>query len=97
MSAQRRKLLCAFLLTFIFRRVLLYKESVREGIPQRVSESNEITGHMVGILAKVKSGELKLDSPEDAIGILMERMNVGESDMVGAMDLFEDLFGGDPL
>ena len=64
------------------------KENVREDIPQRISENNEITRHMADILAKVKSGELKLDSPEDAIGIMMERMNVGESDMVGAIEAF---------
>jgi len=31
---------------------------------------------------------LKLDSPEDAIGIMIERMNVGKSDMVGAIEDF---------
>ena len=66
------------------------KENVREDIPQRISESNEITGHMVDILAKVKSGELKFDSPEEAIGIMMERMNVGEADMVAAFDMLEN-------
>ena len=47
-------------------------------IPSAIAETNEIAGHMVDILDKVKSGEVQLDSPEDAVELLAERMGVGE-------------------
>lgn len=54
--------------------------------------TNEVTGHMVDVLDMVKSGEIKLDTPEDAVAIMMERMGVSETDM---LSLFDELFGGD--
>lgn len=53
------------------------------------NSTNEMTSHMVDVLNLVKSGELKLDTPEDAIAVMMERMGVSEDDVMGA---FEDLF-----
>ena len=54
--------------------------------------TNEVTGHMVDVLNMVKSGELKLDTPEDAVAIMMERMGASQTDM---LSLFDELFGGD--
>ena len=53
--------------------------------------TNEVTGHMVDVLNMVKSGEIKLDTPEDAVAVMMERMGVSETDM---NVLYEELFGG---
>ncbi len=53
---------------------------------------NEVTGHMVDVLDMVKSGKLKLDTPEDAVAIMMERMGASQTDM---LSLFDELFGGD--
>lgn len=54
--------------------------------------TNEVTGHMVDVLNMVKSGELKLDTPEDAVAVMMERMGASQTDM---LSLFDELFGGD--
>ena len=57
-------------------------------IPPAIAETNEITGHMVDILDKVKSGEIKLDSPEDAVELLAERMGVSEEDLETLAEIF---------
>ena len=49
-------------------------------IPPAIAETNEIAGHMVDILDKVKSGEIRLECPEDAVELLAERMGVSEED-----------------
>ncbi len=54
--------------------------------------TNEVTGHMVDVLNMVKSGEIKLDTPEDAVAIMMERMGASQTDM---LSLFDELFGVD--
>ena len=54
--------------------------------------TNEVTGHMVDMLNMVKSGELKLDTPEDAVAVMMERMGASQTEM---LSLFDELFGGD--
>lgn len=56
------------------------------------NKTNEVTGHMIDVLDMVKSGELTLDTPEDAVAIMMERMGFSETDM---LSLFDELFGGD--
>ena len=55
--------------------------------PPIISETNEMTGYMVEILDKVKSGEVQVDSPEQAAVMLAERMGVSEEDMQEMIDL----------
>ena len=57
-------------------------------IPSAIAETNEIAGHMVDILDKVKSGEVQLDSPEDAVELLAERMGVREEDLETLAEIF---------
>ena len=52
--------------------------------------TNEVTGHMVDVLDMVKSGELKLDTPEDAVAVMMERMGISEMEI---NKLYDELFG----
>ena len=62
----------------------LYAEnnaSVKEQVPPIISETNAISGYMVEILDKVKSGEVQLDSPEQAAMLLAERMGVSGEDL----------------
>ena len=62
----------------------LYAEnnrSAKEQVPPIISETNAMTGYMVEILDKVKSGEVQLDSPEQAAMLLAERMGVSEEEM----------------
>ena len=62
----------------------LYAENntaTREKVPPIISETNAMTGYMVEILDKVKSGEVQIDSSEQAAMLLAERMGVSEADM----------------
>ena len=62
----------------------LYAEnnaSVKEQVPPIISETNAMSGYMVDILDKFKSGEVQLDSPKQAVMLLAERMGVEETDM----------------
>ena len=53
----------------------------QEHIPPIIFETNAMSGYMVDILDKVKSGEVQFDSPEQAAMMLAERMGVEETDM----------------
>ena len=57
-------------------------------IPPAIAETNEIAGHMVDILDKVKSGEIRLDCPEDAVELLAERMGVSAEDLETLAEIF---------
>ena len=57
-------------------------------IPPAIAETNEIAGHMVDILDKVRSGEIRLDCPEDAVELLAERMGVSEEDLETLAEIF---------
>ena len=58
--------------------------------PPIISETNAMTAYMVDILDKVKSGEVQLDSPEQAALMLAERMGVSEERMKAIMKLLSD-------
>ena len=58
-------------------------------IPPAIAETNEIARYMLEILDKVKSGEIRLDSPEDAVELLAERIGVREEDLDGFWELME--------
>ena len=62
----------------------LYAENntaTREKDPPIISETNAMAGYMVDVLDKIKSGEVQLDSPEQAVMLLAERMGVSEHDI----------------
>ena len=71
----------------------LYAEnngSAEEEVPPIISETNAMSGYMVDILDKVKSGEVQLDSPEQTAMMLAERMGVSEEDMLDLQEMFCD-------
>ena len=71
----------------------LYAENnadVQEQVPPIISETNAMTGYMVDILDKVKSGEVQLDSPEQAAMLLAERMGVPDEGMKELIGLLMD-------
>ena len=70
----------------------LYAEnnaSAQEQVPPIISDTNAMTGYMVEILDKVKSGEVQLDSPEQAAMMLAERMGVTNENWEALTDMFE--------
>ncbi|MBQ7186445.1 MAG: helix-turn-helix transcriptional regulator [Ruminococcus sp.] len=71
----------------------LYTEhnaEAQEHVPPIISETNTMSGYMVDILDKVKSGEVQLDSPKQAAMMLAERMGVSEEDMLDLQEMFCD-------
>ena len=71
----------------------LYAEnnaSVKEQVPPIISETNAMSGYMVDILDKVKSGEVQFDSPEQAAVLLVERMGVPDEGMKEYIGLLMD-------
>ena len=73
----------------------LYKSSVGEKIPQKKNSINEMTGDILTVLDKIKSGEVKVDSIEDAMAVMMEQMGVSDTDMAEAIMAGGDIFVGD--
>ena len=70
----------------------LYKSSVGEKIPQKKNSINEMTGDILTVLDKIKSGEVKVDSIEDAMAVMMEQMGVSNTDMAEAIMAGENIF-----
>ena len=58
-----------------------HNAEAQEHVPPIISQTNAMSGYMVDILDKVKSGEVQLDSPKQAAMLLAERIGVEETDM----------------
>ena len=52
-----------------------------EQMPSIVSDANEMSANMIDLLDMVKKGEVEIDSPMDAVELMMERMGVREEEM----------------
>ena len=68
----------------------LHKVNVDENTPKRTDCINQMTGDILTVLDKIKAEGLQLDSPEDAIRMMIEQMNVSEDE---AWNAAEKLFG----
>lgn len=63
----------------------LYKASVGDRIPQKKNSINEMTGDILTVLDKIKSGEVKVDSIEDAMAAMMAQMGVSDGEMADTL------------
>ncbi|EGC04161.1 DNA-binding helix-turn-helix protein [Ruminococcus albus 8] len=64
-------------------------DRAEKGIPSAITESNEMTGFMLDLLDQVKAGEVDIETPMDAVELMMGKMGVSEQDMAqGIMDRF---------
>ena len=70
----------------------LYKANVGEKIPQKKNSINEMTGDILSVLDKIKSGEVKVDSIEDAMMAMMKQMGVSDTEMAEAIMAVGDIF-----
>ena len=59
-----------------------------QNVPSIIEDSNKMTGFMLELLNRVKSGEVEIETPMDAVAMMMVKMGVSENEMV---DLLEDL------
>ncbi|MCH5205275.1 MAG: hypothetical protein J1F03_11040, partial [Oscillospiraceae bacterium] len=66
--------------------------SIGEKVPQKKNSINEMTGDILTVLDKIKSGEVKVDSIEDAMAVMMEQMGVSNTDMAEAIMAGENIF-----
>ena len=70
----------------------LYKSNIGKKVTQKKNSINEMTGDILTVLDKIKSGEVKVDSIEDAMAVMMEQMGVSNTDMAEAIMASEDIF-----
>lgn len=70
----------------------MYKASVGDRIPQKKNSINEMTGDILTVLDKIKAGEVKVDSIEDAMAAMMEQMGVSDVEMADALLDIVDIF-----
>ncbi|MDE6726885.1 MAG: helix-turn-helix domain-containing protein [Oscillospiraceae bacterium] len=70
----------------------LYKANVGDRIPQRKNSINKMTGDILMVLDKIKSGEVKVDSIEDAMAAMMAQMGVSDVQMADAIMAVGDYF-----
>ena len=61
-----------------------------ESVPSAIAESNEMTGFMLELLDQVKAGEVEIETPMDAVALLMVKMGVSEQEMIEVMDGLPD-------
>ncbi|SDA20210.1 Helix-turn-helix domain-containing protein [Ruminococcus sp. YE71] len=54
---------------------------VQEQVPPIISDTNDMTAHMIDVLDMVKAGTAQIETPDDAIRMMMERIGVSETEM----------------
>ncbi len=67
----------------------LYQNSVSSAIPQKTDSINEMTGNILAVLDKIKADGIQLDSPEDAIMLMMQQMGISEKEMEKELEWLE--------
>ena len=63
-----------------------------EQMPTIVSDANEMSANMIDLLDMVKAGEVEIETPMDAVELMMERMGVSEANM---NELYEEYLSED--
>lgn len=72
-----------------------HKQQSDENVPKRTNSINQMTGDILTVLDKIKNEGLQLDSPMDAIRLMMRQMNVSENEVMDAADaLFGETYIG---
>ena len=70
-------------------------DNANKNVPSAIAESNEMTGFMLELLDQVKSGKVEIETPMDAVAMMMVKMGVSEQEMCELMDELPD--GGDEV
>lgn len=70
----------------------LYKASANDKIPQKKNSINEMMGDILTVLDKIKSGEVAVNSVEEAMAAMMAQMGVSDTEMSEAIMSFDDVF-----
>ncbi|MBO4865691.1 MAG: helix-turn-helix transcriptional regulator [Ruminococcus sp.] len=56
-------------------------ERAEKNVPSAIADSNEMTGFMLELLDQVKTGEVEIETPMDAVALMMVKMGVSEQEM----------------
>ncbi len=70
----------------------LYKSRVGDRIPKKKNSINEMTGNILTVLDKIKSGGVKVDNIEEAMAAMMAQMGVSDVEMADALLDIVDFF-----
>lgn len=70
----------------------LYKANIGENIPQRKNSINEMTEDILTVLDKIKSGEVAVNSVEDAMAVMRAQMGVSDEEIADALLDIVDIF-----
>ena len=65
-------------------------DNAGKNVPSAIAESNEMTGFMLELLDQVKAGEVEIETPMDAVALMMVKMGVSEEEMSELMDELPD-------
>ena len=60
--------------------------NAEEQMPSVISDANEMSANMIDLIDMVKAGEVEIETPMDAVKLMMERMGVSEEDMQDVVD-----------
>ena len=55
-------------------------------MPTIITDANEMSANMIDLIDMVKKGEVEIETPMDAVKLMMERMGVSEEDMQDVVD-----------
>ncbi len=56
-------------------------DKAEKNIPSAIANSNEMTGFMLELLDQVKAGDIEIETPMDAVALMMVKMGVSEQEM----------------
>ena len=71
-------------------------DNAEKSVPSVIAESNEMTGFMLELLDQVKAGDVEIETPMDAVALMMVKMGVSEEEMCEVMEDLPDVGGEIP-
>lgn len=65
-------------------------DNAAKRVPSVIEDTNKTTGFMLELLDQVKTGEVEIETPMDAVALMMVKMGVSEEEMIEVMDGLPD-------
>ena len=65
-------------------------DNAEKSVPSIIEASNKTTGFMLELLDQVKAGEVEIETPMDAVALMMVKMGVSEEEMATLFDEISD-------
>ena len=72
-------------------------DNAEKSVPSIIEDSNKTTGFMLELLDQVKAGEVEIETPMDAVALMMVKMGVSEEEMCEVMEDLPDDGGNVPV